>query len=205
MNKPLKLFIFALASIIGLNLWHHLPAIAYDPPWLDRLLPEKTRVPHNPPKVEKPVPAIAPKRLHLHSVHTGETINIVFWRDGAYIPEALDKLNHFLRDHRSGAVTQMDPELFSIIHRLYGAVDGEGPIEIISGYRSAETNAMLRRMGRNVARKSMHVIGRAMDIRIQNVSAKKVRDTALDFKIGGVGFYPKSNFVHIDTGRYRFW
>lgn len=168
---------------------------------------ESTPPPEAHPPIEKEalVPSLPSKSLHLKSIHTHETINLVFWEDGAYIPEALAKLNHFLRDHRTGDVTTMDPELFMIVHRLYDDMDATGPIEIISGHRSKRTNDMLRRQGRKVATKSQHVLGKAMDIRMPGVPLKKLRDTALSYGLGGVGFYRVSNFVHVDTGRPRFW
>lgn len=166
-------------------------------------------------KVELPADAIPPaidpetgmteKRLHMHSLHTNETVDVVFWRQGAYVQEGLDEINRFLRDHRSGDVIEMDPELLSLVHRLYVDVGATGAIDIISGYRSPKTNAMLKKMGRNVATKSQHTLGKAMDVRFQGVTIEKMRDTALKYKAGGVGYYPGSNFVHIDTGRPRQW
>lgn len=150
-------------------------------------------------------PQTGSRRLHLHSLHTGETVDVVFWRSGRYVPEGLAELNRFLRDHRSGEVIEMDPELFSLVHRLYTDVDGKGAIDIISGYRSPKTNAMLKSIGRNVATKSQHTLGKAMDVRIKGVSIERVRDTALAYQRGGVGFYPQNDFVHVDTGRPRRW
>lgn len=152
-----------------------------------------------------PAQVTGEKTLHLHSLHTGETVEVVFWRDGEYVQEGLDELDRMLRDHRSGDVIDMDPELFSLIHRLYKDVGARGAIDIISGYRSPKTNAMLKRIGRNVATKSQHMVGKAMDIRFKNVSIEKMRETALRYEAGGVGYYPQSNFVHIDTGRPRQW
>ena len=143
--------------------------------------------------------------LHLHSLHTGETIQIAYWKDGEYLPEALKKLNYFLRDHRTGDVTQMDPKTFDIVWRLYNDLEVTGPVHIISGFRSARTNAMLKSIGRNVAKKSQHVLGTAMDIRFPNKDLREMRDTALSYQAGGVGYYPGSNFIHVDTGRVRQW
>lgn len=99
----------------------------------------------------------------------------------------------------------MDPELFMLIHRLYDDLDATGIIEVISGHRSKKTNDMLRRIGRKVAKRSQHILGKAIDIRIPSVPLKKVREKALSYGAGGVGYYAKSNFIHIDTGRPRFW
>lgn len=164
-------------------------------------------------KAAPPVDAVPPKpqaekgtkKLHLHSLHTNETVDVVFWRNGAFVDEGLEELNRFLRDHRSGDTIEMDPELFVLVHRLYTDVRGRGAIEIISGYRSPKTNAMLKSIGRNVATKSQHTLGKAMDIRIKGVPIKRIRDTALGYKRGGVGFYPQNDFVHVDTGRPRQW
>lgn len=145
------------------------------------------------------------KRLHLHSLHTGETIDVVFWRNGEFVPEGLQQLKHHLRDHRTGDEIDMDPNLFTIVHQLYEDMGAKGAIQIISGHRSAKTNANLKSAGRNVAKKSQHVLGTAMDIRIPGIPLKLMRDTALSYKAGGVGFYPHDDFIHIDTGRPRQW
>ena len=144
------------------------------------------------------------KKLHFYNTHTNESINIVFYQ-GGYIRSALKKLNYFFRDHRSGEVINMDPKLFLLAHEVYRRVGGKSRIEVISGYRSKRTNAIMRAQGRNVAKKSLHTTGQAMDIRIPGVSLRKLRDTALRMRAGGVGYYPKSNFVHIDTGDVRRW
>jgi uncharacterized protein YcbK (DUF882 family) len=166
-------------------------------------------------KAELPADAIPPaidpetgmteKSLHMHSLHTNETVDVVFWRRGAYVQEGLEEINRFLRDHRSGDIIEMDPELLSLVHRLYVDVGATGAIDIISGYRSPKTNAMLKSIGRNVATKSQHTLGKAMDVRFHGATIEKMRDTALKYKAGGVGYYPGSNFVHIDTGRPRQW
>lgn len=160
---------------------------------------------HKPAPVGKTIAVLPEKRLRLYSLHTRETADVVFWQDGAYLPEALDALNHFLRDHRTQQVTKMDPELFMLVHRIYEEVGGKQPIQIISGYRSKISNNMLRSIGRKVAKKSQHIEGKAMDIRIPGVELKLVRDTALKMGVGGVGYYPQNDFVHVDTGRPRFW
>ena len=162
---------------------------------------------HPPIPTEKAMPPVSAgeKRLHMHSLHTGETVDVVFWRNGNFVPEGLRQLKHFLRDHRSGDEIDMDPQLFALAHRLYEDLGAKGAIHIISGHRSAKTNAKLKGMGRNVAKKSQHILGTAMDIRIPGVPLKLLRETALRYKAGGVGYYPKSDFIHIDTGRPRQW
>lgn len=162
-----------------------------------------------PPPMDRVLPAFrdktGEKRLHLHSLHTGETVNVVFWRNGYFVTEGLSELKHLLRDHRSGDEIDMDPKLFSLLYQLYADLGGKGAIHIISGHRSAKTNAMLKSKGRNVAKKSQHVLGTAMDIRIPGVPLELLRKTALAYKAGGVGYYPQNDFIHIDTGRPRQW
>ncbi len=160
---------------------------------------------HGKVKNEALVPSLPKKRLRLKSINTGEEIDVAFWKDGAYLPEGLDKLNHFLRDHRDGHVTKMDPELFMIVHRIYDDLDATSVIEVISGHRSKRSNEMLRSMGRKVAKNSQHILGKAMDFRIPDIPLIDVRDKALSYGLGGVGYYKSSNFVHVDTGRPRRW
>jgi uncharacterized protein YcbK (DUF882 family) len=151
------------------------------------------------------VPSLPEKELRLYDIHSQKSIEVVFWKDGAYVPEALEKLNHFLKDRRNGRVTKMDPELFMLLHRIHDTLDASGPIHIISAYRSRESNEAMRAAGRGVAKKSQHVEGKAIDIRIPGIPTKVVRDTALKMGVGGVGYCAKSDFVHVDTGRPRFW
>jgi uncharacterized protein YcbK (DUF882 family) len=153
-------------------------------------------------------PASAGERsLAMHHLHTREKLaDLVFARSGAYEPQALSALNRFLRDHYSGHVGQMDPGLFDQLHRLRSTLGVRTPFEIISGFRSEATNARLReRNGGGVARRSLHMDGRAIDIRLPGVPLAEVRDAALAMKAGGVGYYTRSQFVHLDTGRVRSW
>jgi uncharacterized protein YcbK (DUF882 family) len=144
--------------------------------------------------------------LELHNTHTAETVKAVY-RSGAELDaDALAKLEHVLRDHRSGLSHDMDVELYEQLFDLAQSAGCEPRYEIISGYRSPESNAkMAARPGSGVARKSMHMEGRAIDVRLKGCSCEKLRDLALAAKRGGVGYYERSNFVHIDTGRFRSW
>lgn len=146
------------------------------------------------------------KTLSFRHLHTEERLSVSYWRDGQYDAGALADINHVLRDHYSGAVTDMDVPLLDLLcdisHKL-GAVNS--PFHVISGYRSPETNDMLRKKGRGVGVKSMHLKGKAIDIRIPGVPVADIRRVARAEKRGGVGYYPKSQFVHVDTGRVRFW
>jgi uncharacterized protein YcbK (DUF882 family) len=145
------------------------------------------------------------KRLFLYDTHTESTIDEVYAVDGWYDPDAVYKFNHFLRDWRSGEVRQMDTALLDILHDLQGIGDRGQPIHIICGYRSRATNAMLARRSRGVARNSFHIAGRAADIRMPGVGLRRLRANAIDLQAGGVGYYPRSDFVHVDTGDIRTW
>ena len=127
---------------------------------------------------------------------------------GCYRPEALDKLNYILRDFRVNEIKPIDPTLFDLLHELGGTLETDQPFHIISGYRSAQTNAMLRERGgatTGVASHSLHMDGQAIDIRVPGVKLERLRDAAKSLKIGGVGFYPDLDFVHVDVGRVRYW
>ncbi len=145
------------------------------------------------------------KALDLYNVNTRENIEVAFWVDGKFMPNGLDKLNQFMRDWRKDQVIEIDPDLYILLHELYNEFDVDAPIHLISGHRSKKTNDSLRAMGRNTAKKSQHVLGKAADISIPGVPVKKLRNEALEMKEGGVGFYPKSGFVHVDTGPVRQW
>ena len=145
-------------------------------------------------------------RLRLFHAHTGERLDIVYRNAEGYIPDALERLNRYLRDHRTGAVQTFDPRVFDLLHELLaglGRPDAE--IDVICGYRSRWSNEYLRAHGHGVARDSLHMRAMAIDIRIPGVSTRLVRNAALALHRGGVGYYPTSNFVHIDVGRVRHW
>jgi uncharacterized protein YcbK (DUF882 family) len=149
------------------------------------------------------------RTLSFHHTHSGEDLTVTFKREGRYDEEALKQLNHFLRDWRTQEQTTMDRHLFDIIWEVYREVDGKKPIQIISAYRSPETNSMLRRRSAHsgVARFSQHMLGHAMDFYIPDVSLEQIRYAGLRLQRGGVGFYPTSGspFVHLDTGSIRHW
>lgn len=155
--------------------------------------------------VEAAVRAMPERGLHLYNIHTGETLKTVYWSQGRYQPKSLVQVNRFLRDHRSGEVTQIDPHLLDLMVAMHKKFGNKGAIHIISGYRSPTTNAMLVANTDGVAHNSLHMAGKAVDIRIPGQSTKVVGRAAKSLKAGGVGTYPSSNFVHIDTGRVRYW
>ena len=144
--------------------------------------------------------------LSFYNTHTSETLKRVpYWADGQYQPDALQELNVLLRDHRNGKVTAMDRKLFDLLYVIQSNLGCHQPFHIISGYRSPETNAFLRQHSSGVAKHSLHLIGKAVDIRLPHVDLTNLRAAALQAGRGGVGFYPGSQFVHVDTGRVRQW
>lgn len=158
------------------------------------------------PKAALAVPASGERALSFYNTHTAERVKTVYWADGNYVPEGLAQANKVLRDFRTGEVHPIDPELFDLLHRAQMLTEAKGrTFEIISGYRSPKTNAMLNSKSHGVAKKSQHMLGKAMDVRLQGVQLDQLRKAALALKGGGVGYYPESNFVHMDTGRVRFW
>ena len=148
--------------------------------------------------------AAAPRSLSLYHAHTGETLSLVYYEGGEYVVDALASLNNMLRDFRTGEVCGFDPALFDQLYALNLAC-GEGTYEVVSAFRSEQTNQMLRQQSKRVAKDSLHVRGRAIDIRLAGRDTRRLRDAALALKQGGVGFYPRSNFVHLDTGAVRSW
>jgi uncharacterized protein YcbK (DUF882 family) len=147
------------------------------------------------------------RTLSFHHVHTDETVTITFKRNGRHDDAALKKLNWFMRDWRSDQHTEMDPQLFDLLWEVYRDVGASEPIDVIGGYRSPGTNAMLRARSRGVARLSQHMSGKAMDFYIPGVPLSKIREVGLRLQRGGVGFYPSSGspFVHMDTSTIRHW
>jgi uncharacterized protein YcbK (DUF882 family) len=143
--------------------------------------------------------------LELTNTHTGEVAKETFRDAQGFVDEALRKFQHVLRDHRSNEAHEMDPALFDQLSDLAAAAKVAPRYEIISGYRSPATNAMLHSKSRGVSERSLHMQGRATDVRLKGVSCADLRDLALAARRGGVGYYEKSNFVHVDTGRVRSW
>lgn len=146
------------------------------------------------------------RSLSFEHTHTGERIALVYAVGDQFVPESLAALNHFLRDHYSGQVGVIDPQLFALLYRLRQTLCCAAPFQVISGYRSPATNARLRKTrGGGVASHSLHMDGKAIDIRLPGVALSDLRDAALSLRAGGVGFYPQEQFVHADTGRVRDW
>jgi uncharacterized protein YcbK (DUF882 family) len=145
-----------------------------------------------------------PHPLSLYNTHTGECLEIQF-QPRLCDPQTLQQLNHFLRDFRTGEVHPIDTKLFSLLCMIQQLGESSGTYEIISGYRSKATNAKLRKSSSGVAKKSLHMTGRAIDVRLSDLKTTTLRDLACSLKSGGVGYYSQSDFVHIDTGRVRTW
>ncbi len=149
--------------------------------------------------------SIAYKRLNLYNVNTKETLQTTFFSDGQYLPDALSRIDTIMGDRRSGEITNMDRRLIDALHTIHTLAGSSNPIKIICGYRSERTNATLTHTKRGVAKKSYHTLGQAVDISIDGVPLERIRQIAQSLKIGGVGYYPASGFVHIDVGPLRSW
>jgi len=155
-------------------------------------------------------PGLSPEgpehRLSLYNTHTNERIEIVYRRGDQYIPAALAKLDYFLRDHRTGDVRHFDPRLYDILSDLTASVGHPGgEIDIICGYRTSSTNESLRAHTTGVAKNSLHIQAEAIDLRMPGIDTLKLRRAALALARGGVGYYPHSDFIHVDVGRVRQW
>jgi uncharacterized protein YcbK (DUF882 family) len=147
----------------------------------------------------------ASRALSFYNVHTGETLRTVYFDKGHYVPGALLEVNYFFRDFRANEVKAIDPGLLDLLHRISRALDTSQPFNLISGYRSPATNALLASRSEGVARHSLHMEGMAADINVQGRSLTLLQIVALAMRGGGVGYYPRSDFVHVDTGRVRRW
>lgn len=145
------------------------------------------------------------RNLKFDHLHTGERLDTTYWSEGSYIQHSLADINHLLRDFRTGEVHPIDPRLLDLLHHLQLETGNPNPFQIISGYRSPKTNAQLRSSSSGVAKKSLHMQGKALDIRLPGTSLKALHEIACDAKVGGVGLYTSSNFIHIDTGKVRYW
>ncbi len=148
---------------------------------------------------------VRPRTLQFAHTHTGEHLTIDYFRDGDYRPDALATVNHFLRDFRTNEIHEIDAGLLDVLHGIANLVETRRPFQVISGYRSPKTNAALRQRSEGVAAGSLHMTGQAIDVRLADVALTHLRAAALSMRRGGVGFYPASDFVHVDTGRVRTW
>jgi uncharacterized protein YcbK (DUF882 family) len=147
----------------------------------------------------------AERRLGFLNLHTGEKADLPYWIQGDYVPESLAEINRILRDHRSGQVAAIDTQLLDLLHRVNSALGASQPFQVISGYRSPASNRMLAGNSSGVAKRSLHMEGKAIDIRLPGIQLADLRRAGLMLRSGGVGYYPGSNFVHLDVGRVRTW
>lgn len=143
--------------------------------------------------------------ISLHNLHTDEKIKVTYWEHGRYVDDALADINHLLRDHRTNEIHSMDLSLLDLLYSLNYKIDQKSPFHVISGYRSPKTNQALRQASSKVAKNSFHMQGKAIDICVPGCQLSDLHKAALSLKRGGVGYYPASNFIHVDTGRVRSW
>ncbi len=145
------------------------------------------------------------RRLGFLNLHTGEKAALSYWVQGDYVPESLAQINHVLRDHRTGEVAAIDTRLLDLLHRISAEVGASRPFHVISGYRSPASNRKLAKNSSGVATRSLHMQGKAIDVRLPGITLADLRRAGLMLKGGGVGYYPGSDFVHLDVGRVRTW
>ena len=148
---------------------------------------------------------IPERSLNVYNVHTEESLNTVYWRDGKYIESSLADIDYLFRDHYTDDTIPIDPDLLDLLHALTRKLRIDEPIHVVSGYRTRGTNAFLRRCYRNVARNSLHISGMAADIYLPGCRLSTLHKTAVHLRGGGVGYYPKDHFIHVDVGRIRYW
>lgn len=149
--------------------------------------------------------AATPRRLSFVNTHTDESLSVVYWADGRYEPQALQDIDFILRDYRTEVVKEIDRGLIDLVHALHTRLRSNAPFHVISGYRTPETNRQLRERSGRVASHSLHVDGRAIDVRLPGTPLRGLQRAALALRGGGVGYYAQSDFVHVDTGRVRSW
>lgn len=159
-----------------------------------------------------PMPALAriapdprEKTIKLYSLHTNESVNATFWADGSYVPDAFPEIDRFLRDQHSGAIKKIDRQLVELMYEIQTRLGTQQGLEVTCGYRSPTTNAMLLREGRVHAAHSYHMYGKAVDFRVPNRDLRQVRNVAMALQGGGVGYYPRDQFIHVDVGPVRHW
>lgn len=145
------------------------------------------------------------RTLSFSNLHTGETLKTTYWQDGIYLPDEMTAINHVLRDFRVNLAGDMSPHLMDMLYLLQEKLDTTQPYQVISGYRSPKTNAMLHNTTPGVATRSRHMLGQAIDVRLHEKDMKHLLKAAYNLRAGGVGYYPHSDFIHLDVGPYRTW
>jgi uncharacterized protein YcbK (DUF882 family) len=153
--------------------------------------------------------AIAPDDAHrslaFYNTHTGEKLSATFWSDGDYLDDGIEQISWLLRDHRAGSTSPIDTKLLDLLHQLQAKVEHQGEFHVISGYRSPATNDMLNKRSSGVTKRSYHMLGQAIDVRLPGFDTPQLHKAAKSLKGGGVGYYASSDFVHLDVGRVRYW
>ena len=149
--------------------------------------------------------ASSERTLRFYNTHTGESLRTIFWAEGQFIPEALQDINKVLRDYRNNKIEPIDPNLLLLLDKIAAQFGSQNVLHVISGYRSPETNSFLHEHSNGVAKHSLHMQGKAIDIRLPGQDLASLHKAAMKMRSGGVGYYPQSDFVHVDTGRVRYW
>jgi uncharacterized protein YcbK (DUF882 family) len=160
------------------------------------------------PMLPKIAGAAVPKmerKLHFYHIHTGETLKVCYWEDGRYLEGGLESINRFFRDFRNGKIKKIDSRLVDLLYAISRKTGREAIFYLISGYRSPETNEKLRKTSSGVDKKSLHMLGYAADIRVPGIKTSELREIAIEVGGGGVGYYPRSDFIHVDIGKVRQW
>ena len=145
------------------------------------------------------------RKLSFYNTHTGEKLAATYWSDGEYLDDGIEEISWLLRDHRANVAHDMDPRLLDLLHRLQASVEHPGEFHVISGFRSPATNKMLNQKSSGVAKRSYHMLGQAIDIRLPGYDTSELHKAAIALKGGGVGYYSGSDFIHVDVGRVRYW
>ena len=149
--------------------------------------------------------AVRDRELSFYNTHTGEKLSAAFWSNGKYLKDGIEEISWLMRDHRAGEASPMDPKLLDLLHTLQEKVGHQGEFQVISGYRSPATNSMLNKNTSGVAKRSYHMQGKAIDVRMSGFDTSQLHKAAKSLKAGGVGYYSSSNFLHLDVGRVRYW
>jgi uncharacterized protein YcbK (DUF882 family) len=157
------------------------------------------------PALARPVPPESERIVTLYNVHTGEQLRTLYWSGGSYLPDALRQIDFILRDIHSNTIKRTDPRLVDLLHRIEAKLGAGQGIEVLCGYRTPKTNALLRREGMPCARNSFHLSAQAVDLRVPGRSLRQVHRAAMALRGGGVGYYPHAHFVHVDVGPVRYW
>jgi len=193
------------------KIWDHLTAAARNQPYSRRTFLKITLT--TLAALQFPLDAFAQhtditgteRRLHFYNIHTGECFHDIYWCEGNYVEENVAAIDRLFRDYRTGEIRTIDRELLDLLFSIHHDTPSREPMQIVSGYRSRKTNEYLIRKGRTSAHNSFHIKGKAVDINLPDIRLSLLRRKAVDLKVGGVGYYPRHRFIHVDTGPIRYW